>query len=424
MGKDRNHAFSHRERVAEGRVRGNSRNCTNQKTEEHQMTIQRTLTLLSILLLTACGGGGGSGGDSAPATATTVIKGVASKGLITDGTVNIFALNSDGSKGAQLGTGTTDASGAYTISCGSYSGPVVVEASGNYLDEATGQTKTVPASAPLRAALPNVSGTVSLPVTPLTDLAVRQAGTALTAQNIAAANSRISDVFKIDVIATIPAAPTATAFQASTTTQAQKDYSLILAAVSQQMSTNNADLATTLTTINSGISSTGMNAQTAATITAAATTFVTTNLNNQTSVTTMTGSTLQTIGSTTQKLTLALQGNAAATVNGIQATITLPSGASVRAATSGALSAGVITASSTANALIEGAYKPVTSTTSATVLIGLISARNLSAGDLLVLNVDLAAGTAAPPASTYVITTSTLVAADGTVVNGASLALH
>jgi hypothetical protein len=387
------------------------------------MTIQRTFALISILLLTACGGGGGGSAPATPAT-QTVVKGVASKGLITNGTVNIYALNTDGSKGALLGTGTTDGNGAYSISCGSYSGPVVVEASGSYLDEATGQTKTVPASAPLRAALPSVTGTVSLPVTPLTDLAVRQAGP-LTAQSITAANTLISATFKVDIINTMPAAPTTAAFQSNSTTQAQKDYALVLAAVSQQMSTSGSDLATTLTTINSGISSTGMDAQTAATITAAATTFVTTNPNNQTSVTTMTGSTLQTIGAATMKLTVALQGNNAATVKGIQATITLPNGATLRAVADGTLASGVVTArGSAASASIEGKYTAATATDPATVTLGLISSSNLSAGDIIELTIDVAAGATAPSASAYIITASTFAATGGVTVSGASVVLR
>jgi hypothetical protein len=386
------------------------------------MTIQRTFVLISILLLTACGGGGG--GDSAPAATTpTVIKGVASKGLITNGTVNIYSLNADGSKGALLGTGTTDGSGAYSISCGSYSGAVVVEASGSYLDEATGQTKTVPASAPLRAALPSVTGTVSLPVTPLTDLAVRQAG-ALTAQSITAANTLISSTFKVDIINTLPAAPTAAAFQASGTTQAQKDYSLILAAVSQQMSTSGSDLATTLSTINSGITSTGLNAETVATITAAATTFVTTNPNNQTSVTTLAGSTLQSIGATTLKLTLVLQGSTAAAVKGIQTGITLPAGVTLLAAADGTISTSEINVTgSAASGLLTGKYASATATAPASIVLGLITTGTLASGDVITINTNLAAGKSTPAVSTYVIS-SKLVGINGTDVSEALLVLR
>jgi hypothetical protein len=43
---------------------------------------------------------------------------------------------------------------------------------------------------------------------------------------------------------------------------------------------------------------------------------------------------------------------------------------------------------------------------------------NLSAGDLLVLNIDLAAGTTAPLASAFVITSSTFAVTEGVTVSG------
>lgn len=391
------------------------------------INIQRVLAIISIFLLAACGGGGG---DSTPSvttpitpTASTVVSGLASKGIIAGGLVKLFALNADGSKGTQLGQDTTKSDGTYSINLGSYTGPVIVEASGTYTDEATGQPKTISAEAPLRAALGSTSGNVTLPVTPLTDLAVRQAG-ALTPDNITAANTLISSTFKVDIINTIPAAPTSEAFQSTTTTQAQKDYSMILAAVSQQMQTSGSDLATTLTTINSGISSAGMNAQTAATITSAATTFIA-NPNNQTTVTTIAGSTLETIGSTTLKLTLTLQGSSASTVKGIQVAITLPTGASVKADSTKNVLDGVITVTGSAtNSSTVGNYTAATATSPATLLIGLMSSTTLSAGDVIILNYDLAAGSSVPAATAFTLSAPKLVATGGVAVSGASLALH
>lgn len=383
--------------------------------------IRLILVIISIFLLGACGGG--AGGGSTPGTITTTINGVASKGLIANGTVTIFALNADGSKGTQLGIGGTDSFGNYSISFASYNGPVIVEASGSYLDEATGQTKTVPTSEPLRAALPNATGTVSLPITPLTDLAVRQAGT-LTAQNITAANTLLSDAFKFNITNTIPAAPTATAFQSSTITQDQKDYALVLAAVSQQMQTNGSSLATTLSNLNSGISSIGISAQTAASITAAATAFVA-NPNNLTSVTTITGSSLQTIGSTSRKLTLSLQGTSATSVKGIQATITLPDGASASADATGKVLSGVFTTKGSAvNCSIDGNYTPATANSQAILTFGLISSTTLTTGDVIDINLDIAPETSSPPITGFIISSMKLVATGGVVVSDASLVMR
>lgn len=378
--------------------------------------IRRILVLISLVLLTACGNKGGGAAVSYP----TVVSGVASKGLIINGTVKVFALLADGSKGVLLGTGTTDSNGAYSVSIGNYSGPVVVEASGNYTDEATGQTMSVPASAPLQGALPNAAGAVTLAVTPLTDLAVRQAGT-LTSNNISAANELVSEAFKIDIITTIPAAPTAAAFQSSTTTQEQKDYALALAAVSQQMQTSGNNLATTLANLNSGISSSGMSPQTAATLSEAATNFIA-NPNNLTSVTSIANSSVQEVGSTAWKLTAVLEGSAAASVKGIQATITLPTGASVRTDAAGKLLDGMIAATgSAANGSLAANYIPAAASSPAKVIIALMSSTNLSAGNVIILKVDMAPGSTTPSAGSFAITPSKLVGTGGSTVSGASL---
>jgi hypothetical protein len=382
---------------------------------------KRTFAIVLLSLLAACGGGGGTKSNTTPTVA--VIKGVASKGIIANGTVTVFALNADGSKGAQLGTGSTDGTGAYSISIGSYTGPVIAEAYGGYTDEATGLPMTVPALAPLRAVLANVSGTVSLSVTPLSDLAVRQAGT-LTAQNIAAANTLISDLFNVDIVATAPVAPSAGAFQASTTTQAQKDYAIALAAISQQMQTGGTDLAATLSSLNSGISAAGMTPQTAATIIAAGNNFIA-GPKNLTGVTSIADTSLQTVGSTTMKLNVVLQGSAAASVKGIQATINFPAGAVLKADATGKLLSGVMTpATGTPSVNIEGKYTAVSGAAPATVTVAFVTSNNLTAGDFVTLTVDLSPSTSVPAASAFIISSSKLVDADGVVVSGASLALR
>ena len=376
------------------------------------------LAITFIFLLAACGGGGG--GDT-PA-AVTVVKGVASKGLITNGTVTVFALNADGSKGLLLGTGSTDGSGAYSISTGSYTGPIVAEAYGSYTDEATGLPATVPASAPLRAAIANATGAVSLSVTPLTDLALRQAGT-LTGQNITTANTQISNLFKVDITTTLPVAPTVAAFQAATTTQAQRDYALALAAVSLLMQTSGNDLSTTLSSLSSGISQTGMTQQTSATITAAVDSFIT-SPKNLTGVTSIAETSLQSIGATSMKLTVVLQGSGSASVKGIQGTITLPSGVTMKADATGKLLSGVMTpATGTPSGSLDGKYSAANGTP-ATVTFGYITSGNLTAGNFIILTADVSPGTSVPAVSAFVISSSKLVNTDGVAVSEASLALR
>jgi len=83
-----------------------------------------SLLLIAILIaftiiLTGCGGGGGGKGPSGAIT----VDGVASKGPISGGTVKVYALNADGSKGSQIGTTTTTkADGSYSVNIGSYTG--------------------------------------------------------------------------------------------------------------------------------------------------------------------------------------------------------------------------------------------------------------------------------------------------------------
>jgi hypothetical protein len=321
--------------------------------------------------------------------------------------VTVYALKADGSKGAQLGTGSTDANGAYSISIGSYSGPVVVEAYGGYTDEATGKPMTVPVTAPLRAALPTASGSVSLSVTPLTDLAVRQAGT-LTAANIGTANTLITNLFKVPEI--------------TSTAPTQKDYALTLGAVSQLMQTGGGTLEATLAILNSGISPAGMSAGTVADIKAATTTFIA-SPNNKTGVTSIADTSLQNIGSsaTSMKLTLVLQGSGAASVRGIQATITLPTGVVLRADANGATSSGVVTAAASApSGYIESKYTAA----SATVTLGFITDKSMVAGELLTLTADLSAGVSASAAVAFTLSAVKLIDADGKVVSGASLLLQ
>jgi len=379
------------------------------------MNIKRLLAIISLFLLAACGGGGDGGSPATP----TVISGVASKGIIVGGTVKVYALNVDGSMGKLLGSAVTDANGAYSIDIGVYTGPVTLEVSGTYTDEATGLPKTVPEYAPLRAALSSASGNVTLPVTPLTDLAVRQAGT-LTANNITAANTLISNAFKVDIIATTPVAPTSAAFSSSTTTQAQRDYTMALAAISQQMASGDT-LEAVLNTLDIGIGSTGMTSGTATTITTALTSFIA-NSNNQTGVSSIAETSLQNIGLTSMKLTVALNGSDVASVKGIQTIITLPAGVLLRSDATGKLLTGVITTMGSASSgYPEGKFTSAANT----LTLGLITAGNLTAGDIITINLDLASGTTtAPAASAFTIGTSNLVDNNGLVVSGASLSLR
>jgi len=68
-----------------------------------------------------------------------------------------------------LGTGTTGADGSFTVGVGSYTGPVLLLATGgSYVDEATGATKTISDEDPLLGMAIAVNGTASGNISPLT----------------------------------------------------------------------------------------------------------------------------------------------------------------------------------------------------------------------------------------------------------------
>lgn len=193
------------------------------------------LPVLVTVLLAACGGGGGSSATS------TSVSGVASKGPIKDGTVSVYAVNADGSRGRLLGTARTSSSdGSYATADLAYRGSIIVIVSGGtYVDEATGITCANPG---LKAALPDASGSVKVAVTPLTDVAFKQMSSAaggFTTANISAANAVVSTVFGVNITATQPVDPTDPA-KVAAASQASIEYGVALAAISGMVKNGDA----------------------------------------------------------------------------------------------------------------------------------------------------------------------------------------
>ncbi len=199
------------------------------------------LVLVMTALLSGCGEGGfqgpenNTGGSTPPNAVLKRVGGTASKGIIDKGKVDIYALASNGAVGARLGGTTTSRFGQYTTSVNITGAALFKVSGGSYLDEATGEQRTIPAGAPLRAATTTVAGTMQIAITPLTELAVRAAGTSLIATRIDSANKLISKLFKVDILNTQPVAPTAGDFAEVGTGQQQKDYALALATFSQMV---------------------------------------------------------------------------------------------------------------------------------------------------------------------------------------------
>ena len=137
------------------------------------------LAIGSSLLLFGCGGGSGVGGG-ATSSVDGVISGTAVKGPVSGATVTAYAINS-GVMGAQIGNGTTDAQGNFTVSIGAYSGPVMLRMSGGtYTDEATGASMTMQSGDVMTSVMSQaVAGAVmnGVQITPLTSMAQMRAQT-------------------------------------------------------------------------------------------------------------------------------------------------------------------------------------------------------------------------------------------------------
>lgn len=84
-------------------------------------------SVLLALSLTACGGGGGGGGGGSTTAAASKIGGVVAKGIIKNGIVTAYELNADGTEKQVVGTATTDAKGAYSLTLSSsYAGGAIL----------------------------------------------------------------------------------------------------------------------------------------------------------------------------------------------------------------------------------------------------------------------------------------------------------
>ncbi|MGD0282898.1 MAG: serine hydrolase domain-containing protein [Dissulfurispiraceae bacterium] len=183
--------------------------------------ISLLLMFIAAFALTACGGSSGGSG-------TTVVSGVASKGLIQGATVSV-ASYAGGATGTTLGSSQTLSDGSYSVSIGSYSGPVLVTVTGgSYKDETT--LKNTALTIPLHAIYSNASGNVSIMVTPLTEEAYQYAqvkfGSNLTTYNMDFANAKISNYAGFDIIATSPVDPTSAA--SASAPEASKEYGIYL----------------------------------------------------------------------------------------------------------------------------------------------------------------------------------------------------
>ena len=371
--------------------------------------------VMGLLVMAGCSGGGGGSGSGA-ATPETVVSGVASKGIIKNGAIKVYALNADGSKGTLLKETVTDDSGAYHADLGTYQGPVLVEASGSYTDEATGALVTISADAPLRAALDSVSGETSVAVTPLTELAVQTNENSvthkITVANIASSNATIATIFKVDILKTMPVDSLAASPNA---TPEQKQHALVLAAFAGMMQSKGEDLQTVIGELRDAIGTGQTLAVPAALQFQTAMSDFAGSAGNKTGITDISTTPLIGIGGSSRTLTISMQGTTA-NVSGIDFVVTLPPGVTVKAADNGSVQATALQS----NQYIAGSYTRATAGARGSVRFAAISVAGATAGDFMTLQCDIAPD-ATPKDADFVLTLKDAIDPQNNHLTGLSL---
>jgi hypothetical protein len=371
------------------------------------------VVLATLGLLAGCGGGGSSIGGvaSTPPSTGTTISGVASKGIIRGGTVNIFALPASGDLGGKilLKSVTTDSAGGYSANVGNYAGVVLIEVSGDnvYTDEATGSRASISSAAPLRAAVvvSGSGGTTAVAVTPLTELATRRAisGTTLTPAAVSSANALVSNLFQLDIIATQPVEPGVTAINAAS--QAQRDYTVALAGISQ-LAAGAGSLTAVVDTLYHDLATTDrISAATAASFQSAVTAFLADGTHNQTGITQKSPA-LAAAGKYTGVLYLATQGSASAPITSLQLTLTLPAGVVIK---KDSLGAPLVSVSGVAS---RAAAPAVNYNSTDTMVLAIISSPGFGLGQFATVSYFADPG-AIPVAGDFKITSSRVTGFDG-----------
>lgn len=335
--------------------------------------------------------------------------------------MKVYALNADGATGNLLATVPTDANGFYAADVGDYRGPVLVEASGSYTDEATGAARTISPGAPLRAAFDNVTSNVTVAVTPLTEIAVRKA-LALTPAAIRAANALVSDLFKVDIIATKPVDPVAAKLQVAT--RAQQDYTLALAAVSQMAKTNQSDVGDVVGAISAGITGSTVSAAVSTQFNTAFLTFLGSQSNqtgvSQTPPPLPPATDPSGVWTKTAVLTLSI-GGSSGDIGGVQATVDLPAGVTLPLNPATGLPAvGAVTATGGA----AGSLVAVNAAIPGKIVLAIVSAAGFGPGDFVILDCTVSPGVTVAPGDFAVEPGADIVSLKGIAMSGATVALR
>jgi hypothetical protein len=356
--------------------------------------------LAGITLLAATFISGGCGNHPGSAAKDRKVTGYASKGIISAGIVTAYGVGPGGNKILpMLAQTTTDNSGFYNLSVGTYYGPLALEVTGNYHDEATGQTATVAPDAPLKAALvpPADASPINVNVTALTKIAydLAQSQSADFTGSINATNHEVSNSFQVpDILTTRPLDASSTLPGNASAGEIQ--YTLVLAAVSQiaanalpvgTVAASAQQLATALSSALASLTgqmpAAGPATTLQETIATAATQFISNPATNSTGIT-ATDSAVQAIIATSRKnvtITLAVRNDGAVVpaFGAVQGSLSLPVGITCQAnPQTGEL------ASSALGALQGGSYvNGIFQITSSLMTLQAIRAQGLTVGNLL-----------------------------------------
>jgi hypothetical protein len=264
-------------------------------------------------------------------------------------------------------------------------------------------------------------------------LAVRQAGKLLIATAIASANQLVSGVFKFDIIATQPLAPTADDFAQTAPVQAQRDYALALAALSQMAGDYYGG------SVSAALSPLAYDLTTGTTLSAATGTQLQTSLKkflaspaNLTGVTDINATNLVNVGGPALTMKLATAGTlpAGTSIYGIEFTLNLPPGASVRVSDFSSYQVDIsvlflsgLFASTASGVYIDGHYMPQSADAPATITFALGQAAGVALGEFATLISDLPIGSSYSAAN-FTIATSKIVDNNGAVIPGVTIALQ
>ncbi len=145
--------------------------------------IKQLLLLIFVLNYNGCGG-------TRTGNPLTEVNGTATLGPVSGATITAYVLNTDGTRGAAVGSSTTSTSGAFKISLDTSSPITLVMTGGSYIDEARATLVTVPVGFELEIWAPAGPSTTGLHLHALSTIAAARAKNLAAVAGLSAAHSQ------------------------------------------------------------------------------------------------------------------------------------------------------------------------------------------------------------------------------------------